>query len=87
MQIHSSVLDRCASAHECHTCFLKRTLIKFLGNHPSGNTILSVPDFLNLRRASRAYAKTGLSGEARPVGAGAQVVFIETRSKVPRKFH
>ena len=35
---------------------------------------------------SCSYAKTGLSVEARPVGGGAQVVLIETRSKVPREF-
>ena len=43
--------------------------------------------FKKLRRASRSYAKTGLSVEARPVGGGAQVVFIETRGKVPRELY
>ena len=40
-----------------------------------------------LKRASRSYAKTGLRVEARPVEGNAQIVFIETKSKVPREFY
>ena len=42
-----------------------------------------------LRRASRSYAKTGLIVDARPLGLGenSQIVFIETKSKVPREFY